>query len=126
VERLTRRWYARSPGGASPVTGRQADAIGNCAVEGVNEAIFNRASVVTRPLPPSVARSRPAIGAFRLDDRRLYAAVDTSCFEPALPGSTGMGSILRPIRGPEPALAVIRNNRLDVSSVGFGFVAVPF
>jgi hypothetical protein len=30
------------------------------------------------------------------------------------------------IRGPEPALAVIRNNRLDVFSVGFGFVAVPF
>jgi hypothetical protein len=32
-----------------------------------------------------VARSRPAIGAFRLDDRRLYAAIDTSWFEPALP-----------------------------------------
>jgi hypothetical protein len=56
----------------------------------------------------------------------LYAAIDTSCFEPALPGSTGMGSILRPINGPEPALAVIWNKRLDVSSVRFGFVAVPF
>ena len=106
--------------------GRQADAIGNYAVEGVSEAILNRTSAVTRPLPRWVARSRPAIGAFRLDDRRLYAAIDTSCFEPALPGSTGMGSIRRPIRGPEPALAVIRNNRLDVSSVGFGLDALPF
>ena len=33
-------------------------------------------------------------------DRTLYAAVDTSRFQPALPGSTGMDSALSPIRGP--------------------------
>ena len=124
MERLIRIWQARSAGGASPVTGRQADAIGNYAVEGVSEAVLNRTSLVTRPLPPSVARSRPAIGAFSLDDRRLYAAIDTSCFEPVPPGSTGMGSILRRIRGTRSGRH--SENRLDVSSVGFGFVAVPF
>lgn len=125
MERLTRLWQARSAGGASPVTGRQADAIGKYAVEGVNEAILNRASVVTSPLPSSVARSRPAIGAFRLDDRRLYAAIDTSWFEPALPLDRH-GFDTSAVPRTEPALAVIRDNRLDVSTVGFGFVAVPF
>src|SRR5262249_39366057 len=33
-------------------------------------------------------------------DRSLSAAIDTSCFHPAAPGSTGMDSVIRPIRGP--------------------------
>jgi hypothetical protein len=33
-------------------------------------------------------------------DRSLYAFIDTSCFQPAQVGSTGMDSAIRPIRGP--------------------------
>jgi hypothetical protein len=125
VERLTRLWLARSAGGASPVTGRQADAIGKYAVEGVKEAILNRASVVTSPLPrwspgpdlPSEPFAWTIEGCMR---RSTRPGSNPRC------RSTGMGSILRPSRGPESALAVIRDNRLDVSTVGFGFVAVPF
>jgi hypothetical protein len=76
----------------------QASAIGSYAVQGVSGATLNRRITGDEGWPPRpVLTCNPNLSK---GDRTLYAAIDTSCFQPALPGSTGMDSALRPIRGP--------------------------
>lgn len=76
----------------------QASAIGSYAVQGVSGATLNRRITGDEGWSPHpLLTCNPNLSK---GDRTLYAAIDTSCFQPALPGSTGMDSALRPIRGP--------------------------
>ena len=76
----------------------QASAIGSYAVQGVSGATLNRRITGNEGWSP-----RPVLGCnpnLARGDRTLSAFINTSCFHPAAVGSTGMDSVIRPIRGP--------------------------
>jgi len=83
---------------AGGLTGNQTSAIGSYAVQGISGATLNRRITGDEGWSP-----RPVLSCnpnLSRGDRTLYAAIDTSCFHPAAVGSTGMDSVIRPIRGP--------------------------
>jgi hypothetical protein len=87
-----------APIAVGSTAGNQVSAIGGYSVQGVNGPTLNRRITGNEGWSP-----RPILSCnpnLSKGDRTLYAAIDTSCFAPALPGSTGMDSVLRPIRGP--------------------------
>src|SRR5437016_11052356 len=87
-----------APIAVGSTAGNQASAIGSYAVQGVSGATLNRRITGNEGWSP-----RPVLSCnpnLSKDGRSLYAAIDTSCFHPASVGSTGMDSVIRPIRGP--------------------------
>src|SRR5207244_2432706 len=68
------------------------------SVQGVGAATLNRRITGSEGWAPRVVLTcNPNISR---GDRTLYAYFDTSCFAPAVKGSTGMDSAIRPLRGP--------------------------
>jgi hypothetical protein len=87
-----------APIAVGSTAGSQTSATGSYAVQGLSSATLNRRITGNEGWSPRpVLTCDPNVSK---GDRTLYAAIDTSCFHPALPGSTGMDSALRPIRGP--------------------------
>ncbi len=87
-----------APVAVGSTAGNQVSAIGSYAVQGVGGSTLNRRITGNEGWSPRpVLTCSPNISK---GDRTLYAYFDTSCFQPALPGSTGMDSAIRPIRGP--------------------------
>jgi hypothetical protein len=78
--------------------GNQTSATGSYAVQGVSGPTLNRRITGDEGWAPRpILTCNPNLSK---GDRTLYAYIDTSCFQPALPGSMGMDSALRPVRGP--------------------------
>src|SRR5262249_7099824 len=87
-----------APIAVGSVAGNQVSAIGGYAVQGGSGATLNRRITGNEGWSP-----RPVLSCnpnLSKGDRSLYAAIDASCFHPAAAGSTGMDSVIRPIRGP--------------------------
>ncbi len=83
------------------------------SIQGVGAATLNRRITGSEGWAPRVVLTcNPNIPG---GDRALYAYFNTSCFAPAVPGSTGMDSAIRPLRGPGPNnwdLSVFKKFRL--------------
>jgi hypothetical protein len=82
--------------GSTP--GNQTSATGSYAVQGISAATLNRRITGDEGWAPRpILTCNPNLSK---GERTLYSYINTSCFQPALPGSMGMDSVLRPIRGP--------------------------
>jgi hypothetical protein len=87
-----------APVAVGSTAGNQVSAIGSYSVQGVGGTTLNRRITGNEGWSPRpVLTCSPNISK---GDRSLYAFIDTSCFQPAQVGSTGMDSAIRPIRGP--------------------------
>jgi hypothetical protein len=80
------------------IGGSAVTSVGSYNVQGVggatlNQEITGNGGWAARP----VLTCNPNLSS---GSRTLYAFINTSCFSPAAPGSTGMDSALRPVRGP--------------------------
>src|SRR5438128_244010 len=87
-----------APMAVGSIAGNQPSAIGGYAVQGISGATLNRRITGNEGWSP-----RPGLSCNPNQprgDRTLYAFINTSCFHPAAVGSTGMDSVIRPIRGP--------------------------
>lgn len=85
----------------SPLTvggGASVSAVGSYGVQGVGATTLNRQITGSEGWAPRpVLTCNPNLSP---GDRTLGAFIDTSCFQPAVKGSTGMDSAVRPMRGP--------------------------
>jgi hypothetical protein len=87
-----------SSGQPITVGGNNITALGSYGVQGVGATVLNRRMTGSEGLAPRVVLTcNPNLSG---GDRQLDAYINTSCFQPAQKGSTGMDSAIRPLRGP--------------------------